>query len=456
MVDRVLNKWIDFVRDHIYVITILIFISLIGLLLVQYNLIKLEMEIQRDKFDEEIDDVLLDMHHRIEDDEYISNQLIALLGDRVHPKSLRDSIEEGLTTDIRTFTDSILTGRGIGFLNYDFAFYQRHKDTIAYASVTGLRQPDVQKYAFKAGWRIREAYGKGVFRFGLIFYNKSLFVVYQIFPILIITFIFVIILLGSFFSTFLVLKRQKQLSELKNDFINNLTHELKTPIFASSILYKIIKEKQQNFSDEELNHHLSLLEKENHLLKNKVEKVLELTVLERKNPGLKMEKVDLHEILLQKKQIYQIIINSQNGILNCNLNANHSCILGDPMHLGNIIDNLLDNAIKYSEMAPEIAISTIESSNNIILTIKDKGIGIEGKDLPNIFDKFYRVSQGNLHKTKGFGLGLSYVKMMTEIHSGEINFQSKSGKGSKVSLTFPLFSNKNSDAHASKNFIGRR
>jgi two-component system phosphate regulon sensor histidine kinase PhoR len=456
MIDRVLNNWIDFVRDHIYVITILIFISLIGLLLVQYNLIKLEIEIQRDKFDEEIDDVLLDMHHRIEDDAYISNQLIALLGDRVQPVVKRDSIKKALTADIRTFTDSILIRRGIGFLDYDFAFYHRIEDTIAYTSAKEAYQPDFQKYAFKAGWRIREAYGKGTFRFGLLFYNKSLYVVYQIFPILIITFIFIIILLGSFFSTFLVLKRQKQLSELKNDFINNLTHELKTPIFASSILYKIIKEKRQDFTDGELSHHLSLLEKENHLLKNKVEKVLELTVLEGKNPGLKMEKIDLHEILSQKTEIYQIIITAEKGLLNCNLEANSSFILGDPMHIGNIIDNLLDNAIKYSENAPEIDITTKNRGHNFVLNIEDRGIGIEGKDLPNIFDKFYRVSQGNLHKTKGFGLGLSYVKMMTEIHGGEINFQSKSGKGSKVSLTFPLFTNKKSDIHATKNFIGRR
>ncbi|MEX0881950.1 MAG: hypothetical protein WDZ72_00620, partial [Cyclobacteriaceae bacterium] len=184
MIDRLLNKWIDFVRDHIYVITILIFVSLIGLLLVQYHLIKLEMEIQRDKFDEEIEDVLLDMHHRIEDDEYISNQLIELLGDRVHPVSRRDSIEANLTADIRSFTDSILFERGIGFLNYDFAFYQRYEDTIAYTSAKEAYQPDFKKYAIKAGWRIREAYGKGIFRFGLIFYNKSLYVVYQIFSIL--------------------------------------------------------------------------------------------------------------------------------------------------------------------------------------------------------------------------------------------------------------------------------
>lgn len=119
MIDRFLNRWINFVRDHIYVITILISFSLIGLLFVQYNLIKLEIDIQKEKFDDEIDDVLLDMHHRIEDDEQISNNLIQLIGDKV-PADKRDSLEKYMVIEIKGFTDSILTSRELGFLDYDF------------------------------------------------------------------------------------------------------------------------------------------------------------------------------------------------------------------------------------------------------------------------------------------------------------------------------------------------
>lgn len=441
MINNFLNKWIDFVKDHIYVITILISVSLVGLLIVQYNLIKLEIDVQQHNFDEEIEEVLWDMHHRIEDDEYISNQLIELIGNKVQPPSKRDSMEIALTDEIRFFTDSIMSKRGIGFLDYDFAFYQRYEDTIAYASARETYQPDFQKYSIKAGWRIREAYGKGIFRFGLVFYNKSLYVVYQIYSILIITFILTLILLGSFFSTFLVLKKQKQLSELKTDFINNLTHELKTPIFASSIIYKIIQEKYSEFSESELKYNLSLLAKENQLLKNKVEKVLELTVLERTYPRVELMVMDLHETLHQKKEVYKLIVESVSGTLTCKLEATNSLILGVSVHIASIIDNLLDNAIKYSENAPEIAISTFNSGTEIILTIKDKGIGVEEKDLQYIFDKFYRVSHGNLHQIKGFGLGLSYVKMMTEIHGGRIKFQSKINQGSTVTIHLPTYSN---------------
>lgn len=453
MIDRLLNRWIDFVRDHIYVITILISVSLIGLLFVQYKLIKLEIDFQKEKFDDEIDDVLSDMEDRIEDDEEISNYLIELIGDKV-PAEKRDSLEKYMVTEIKGFTDSILTSRELGFLDYDFAFYQRYEDTIAFASAVNPYQPDYTKYATNAGRRIRDAYGKGIFRFGLLFYNKSLYLVYQIFSILVITTLFVLILLGSFFSTFMVLNRQKQLSKLKNDFINNLTHELKTPIFASSILYKIIKEKRHKFSEEELDHHLSLLEKENHLLKNKVEKVLELTVLERENPGLNLKEIDLHGIILQKAEIHKIIIQEREGELDLNLLATNHLIQGDSMHIGNIVDNLLDNAVKYSDKPPKIEIATQNQGSWLVMVIRDNGIGVDGVDLPFIFDKFFRVSQGDLHQTKGFGLGLSYVKMMTELHGGTLNFESKIGKGSTITLQFPLKITRNSTRNDTKNIAG--
>ena len=251
----------------------------------------------------------------------------------------------------------------------------------------------------------------------------------------------------------MVLKRQKQLTQLKNDFINNLTHELKTPIFASSIIYKIIREKRDKFTKKELDYHLSLLEKENHLLKNKVEKVLELTVLERENPGLNLKETDLHEIIHQKTEVYQVLILAKGGSLEYKLEAKNSLITGDSMHLGNILDNLLDNAIKYSTNAPQIKIFTYNKDDQVVIRITDNGIGIDNDNLPYVFDKFYRVSQGNLHQTKGFGLGLSYVKMMVGLHGGKINIESKIGEGSTLTLYFSILQKTKADTYASKNII---
>src|SRR5690606_38554200 len=186
---------------------------------------------------------------------------------------------------------------------------------------------------------------KGMFRFGLVFHNKFLFVIFQVYSILIIIAFFLLILVGSFFSTLLLLKRQKQLAQLKNEFINNLTHELKKPILASPATIKIINEKMDRFSNGDLTYHLKLLEKENNQLKNKVDKVLELTVLERETPTLNRSLIDIHDIIRQKLPVYQVLVDEKKGRISYDLQATHTSIMGDTMHIGNILDNLLDNAI---------------------------------------------------------------------------------------------------------------
>lgn len=456
MINKLLNKWIDFARDHIYVITLLISASLVGLMVVQFYLITVEIEVERRKFDERIEDVLDDMHDRIEDDEELSNKLIKLFRGDTNSPSAKDSLQDYLMHHIGNLTDSILEKRNLDELTYDFAFYQRIEDTLVFSSSATASQPEFQRYATRAGWRVKEAMGGELYRYGLIFHNKSWFLFYQVSSILFISAIFLALLLGSFFSAMLVLKRQKQISLQKNDFINNLTHELKTPIFASSVIFKIIKEKLQQPNYKDLDYHLSLLEKENQQLKNKVEKVLELTVLERNNPTLNWQEIDVHEVIREKIAMYQILVSAENGNLSYSLAAKKSIISGDLTHLGNIIDNLLDNAIKYCESSPKINITTTNQNGSLIMKISDNGIGIDTKDQDYIFDKFYRVSQGNLHQTKGFGLGLSYVKMMTELHGGEINLESKAGKGSIFTLTFPLLNKTKTEPHASENIISRR
>ncbi len=456
MVHNLLNKWIDFVRDHIYVVTFMLFTALIGLIFVQYRLIKLEADIQRRQFDREINKVLSDMKDVILDDDEVTEKLLLLLGDKVHPISKRDALEEELILEYKSRTDSILRLNNLGYLDYDFAFYQRIEDTIAFSSAKDGYQPDFQRYAMYPKGVVDEVYGKSNFRYGLLFYNKNLFVAYQISSSLLITFIFVLVLLGSFFSTVLVMKRQKQLSKLKNDFINNLTHELKTPIFASSIIYKIIKDKGHTFSKDELDYHLSILEKENKNLKNKVEKVLELTLLERNDPELEWKHIDMHEIIRGKAEIYKLIIGASGGRLYLHLRAHQTLVWGDLMHLGNILDNILDNAIKYSKDAPIINIETEVKEGAFVLKISDQGIGISKENIDFIFDKFYRVSQGNLHATKGFGLGLSYVKMITELHGGSISLKSKLGKGSQVEIRLPLLNQKVTKSDDTENIIGRR
>lgn len=198
MVGRVLNNWIDFVRDHLYVVIVLISASLIGLVLVQVYLLSLEIDLQRRQFDKEIGDrVLLDMHHIIEDDAVLSNQLIQVFSRSVGPAE-SDSLQESLTRQVRELTDSVLLAHNIGYLEYDFAFYQRIEDTIVFSSSTVASQPDFQPHSIRAGWRVKEASGGELYRFGLLFHNRYLFLFYRILSVLVITAVFVAILLGSF------------------------------------------------------------------------------------------------------------------------------------------------------------------------------------------------------------------------------------------------------------------
>lgn len=454
MIGKLLNKWIDFVRDHIHVITLLISFSLVGLIVIQVYLISIEIDVEHKNFDHEIKKALKDIHHIVEDNEALSKNLYDFATHQLEPAVDRDSIGNELLIEMKEFTDSILLARNLGSLEYDFAFYQRAEDTIVLSTSKIFTQPDFQKYSVRAGWRIKEAAGGNLFKFGLLFHNKSWFLFYQVSSILIISTLFIIILLGSFFSTNLVVKRQKQMSQIKNDFINNLTHELKTPIFASSVLFKIIRGKISTSSYQDLDYHLSLLEKENLQLKHKVEKVLELTILERQKPKLDWQKIDLHKIIEQKIAIFQILINEKNGLISYSLKAENPWLVGDLMHIGNILDNILDNAIKYSESAPDIFIKTYNQNERLIIRISDHGIGIENEHLSFVFDKFYRVSHGNLHQIKGFGLGLSYVKTMTGLHSGKVEVDSTIGKGSTFTLTFPVASKQKTETYAPENTIG--
>lgn len=451
---NLLNKWIDFVKDHIYIITTLVFVSLVGLIVIQVYLISVEIDVEDGQFNTEIRNVLKEMRHQIENDEALSENLYKYFTNNLDPGVNKDSLQKALLFQVKDFSDSMLLAKNLDVLKYDLAFYQRIEDTILISSATNAIQPEYQPYSERAGWRIKEAAGGDIFKFGLLFHNKAWYLIYQVSSILIISTLFIIILLGSFFSTNLVVKRQKKMSQLKNDFINNLTHELKTPIFASSVLYKIIRKKITTSSYEDLDYHISLLEKENQQLKYKVEKVLELTLLERDRPNLDWQLIDFHQIIRQKIGIYQILINERNGIILYNMEAEKSMILGDPMHLGNIIDNLMDNALKYSEKGPEIGIETYNQDDNFIVKITDNGIGIEGEHLSFIFDKFFRVSHGNLHQIKGFGLGLSYVKTMTEMHGGKIKVESKKGKGSSFTLVFPFNFKNKKENYASENTFG--
>jgi two-component system phosphate regulon sensor histidine kinase PhoR len=233
------------------------------------------------------------------------------------------------------------------------------------------------------------------------------------------------------------------LSEIKNDFINNMTHELKTPIATIGISSETLMNLNPENSKDKLLRYASIIYKENKRLESQVEKVLNVANIDRTDIVLKKEFFDLHEIIEESKDNFEFNqLEELGGHITLELNASESVINADIVHVNNIVNNLIDNAIKYCDKVPAIVISTAINKGKIVLSVKDNGKGISRDNQKYIFDKFYRVPTGNLHDVKGFGLGLFYVKTIVEEHGGTIQVKSILGKGSEFIVTFPLNLNK--------------
>ncbi len=247
-----------------------------------------------------------------------------------------------------------------------------------------------------------------------------------------------LIIIGIFVFTLQIILRQKKLSQIKNDFINNMTHELKTPISTISLASQMLKDNSLVHSPSTIDHISGVILDESKRLSSQVEKVLQMAVFNEGKLKLKFTEIDLNQIVSQAAANFEIRVTTSNGVLETNLTAGNTLINGDEIHITNVIYNLLDNAEKYSKENPKIEITTENKSNWVIIQIRDYGIGIPKENLNQIFERFYRIPTGNVHNVKGFGLGLSYVKRIVEEHHGKIKVESTVGKGSKFRLYFPI------------------
>jgi two-component system phosphate regulon sensor histidine kinase PhoR len=252
--------------------------------------------------------------------------------------------------------------------------------------------------------------------------------------------IFTVILLITFIFTAASLFRQKRLSEMKNDFINNMTHELKTPVSTISLASQMLKDESILKSPKVFKHVTGVIHDETKRLSFQVEKVLQMSLFDKQRATLKLKEIDANDLVVNVANTHVLKVEKLGGTLDIDLQAEESTIRVDEMHFTNVIFNILDNALKYKkkDVSPELMIRTRNEGNRIIISIEDNGIGIRKEDTKKVFERFYRVPTGNRHDVKGFGLGLAYVKKIVTDMNGAIRADSELGKGTKFIISLPI------------------
>ena len=250
---------------------------------------------------------------------------------------------------------------------------------------------------------------------------------------------FTVILLITFIFTIVVVFRQKRYSEIKNDFINNMTHELKTPISSISLAAQMLNDDSLTKSPSMMKHIGGAIQEESKRLRFLVEKVLQMSMFDRQDAIYKKKELDINEMVESVANTFTLRVEHTGGKINTEIGALDSTIYVDETHFTNVIFNLIDNAIKYRkpDQPVNLHLTTWNDGDNVLFSVKDDGIGIKKDNLKKIFDKFYRVHTGNVHDVKGFGLGLAYVKNIVDLHKGDIKVESEYGKGTKFTISLP-------------------
>ena len=305
-------------------------------------------------------------------------------------------------------------------------------------SLSFIQDEEVQKHLLASPFRLTLFPNDFAQSDSLILYfpNQQGFILKNSWKVLSLSLLLVLIIILLFYSSLSTIFKQKQLSQVKNDFINNMTHELKTPISTIGLACEALSDQSISIEESLRSNYVRMISQENKRLSVLVDNVLKSAVWDSARLKLDFQKVNLKQLAKKASESLDIQVKQNGGSINLSFEAENSYVEGDKVHLTNVIYNLLDNAIKYSEGTPKVNVNLFEESHNLCLEVIDHGIGISKENQKKIFEKFYRVSTGNIHDVKGFGLGLSYVKRVVEMHGGSLELKSQLGKGTRVIIKF--------------------
>ncbi len=348
-----------------------------------------------------------------------SNYFLASTNDTLHPYVLENLL-------INEFQ------KGNLITDFEYVLYDCFTDSVVFGDFVEIKTEAkdlVYEISEKDKWNQASHY------FGVYFPSKEVRLVDQM-GIWIVSTIFLLLVVVFFSYTIWVILKQRKLSEIRTDFINNMTHELKTPISTISLSTEVLTNPNITKDPERLKNYANIIKEETERLRLQVDKVLQMATLDKNRLNLEMEDVNLHDVIKKTVAGFELILDSNDGKIDVSLKAKNPTIKGDRMHLTNVFFNLIDNAIKYSKNKPEILVSTVDYKNGLHIRVKDNGIGMTREQQKHVFENFYRVPTNDRHDVKGFGIGLNYVMKMVKKHHGKIQLKSELGSGSTFRIYF--------------------
>jgi two-component system phosphate regulon sensor histidine kinase PhoR len=432
------------------IITILTTLSLIGLIFFQVKWIKSAKDIKEQQLSENIsratgeaaeklmiernilsfskkNDLLFPSENRMLD--FLKNSVIQRFSKEEINEIIRNSLLKYLKKDVPfefAVTQNSIVGEDIiqseNFSKYaiDTANNQQHVIPLAAASGSSLENLSKDEFLI------------------IIVPDEISIVFREIFWFIIGSLLFTLIITTAFFVTIRTLLIQKKLSEIKSDFINNMTHEFKTPLATISLAVDALRNDKVMGNREKTTYFTDVIKEENKRMNKQVETILQAALLDKQEVALDLKPQNAHELINIAVNNMILPIKEKKGIMEVQFDATNDSILADEVHFINIVNNLLDNAVKYASESPLIRLTTSNLGNQFRIKIEDNGIGMNKETLNRIFEKFYRAHTGNLHNVKGFGLGLSYVKTMVNAHRGTIKAESTLGKGTTFIISLPV------------------
>ena len=416
-------------------IVVLITLSVLGILFIQMSWINNAIKLKHQSFQREVENAMVHTKEKIQS-KFIYNAKKFFPNDESSQFYLKNNftIEEGFTKDeIQEIIEKQLRQNNIK-QSFEFCITNIFKNSVFQSE--GFLIPEEQA-AFHVLLSPDDSYVSHETLFLEVKEDKNL-IIREMAWMIAASIVFTSIIILAFAVTVRTLFNQKKLSEIKSDFINNMTHELKTPLATISLAIDALTNEKVIHDTDKIKYYSAMIKEENKRMNKQVEKILQAARLEKEEIKLNVQKLDAHAIITKVAENLALQIQERQGTLTLKLNAPNPILWADEVHFSNIIFNLLDNAIKYSNKIPHIEIETLSGgTNTIAIKVKDDGIGMDRETQLRIFEKFYRAHTGNLHNVKGFGLGLTYVKAIAEAHDGKVKVESIVGKGSTFTISLP-------------------